>query len=139
MKKKIFIGLGVAYVVFALILAVALFGNDNNKDIKKTTQKEEAPKWIIAEHEHGDKYPYSEHYLELYCYADSVWFESADGNIYPLNGLAKSSNLKNSPKFNNDTKPILKEGMQDLFTPAEALNICYKLNDAEYQARLKRN
>jgi hypothetical protein len=135
MKKKILISLGIAYVVFALILGVAISGNDNKKE---NTTKEEAPKWIIAEHEYGDKYPYTEYYLSLYCYADSVWLESDDGNIYPLNGLAKSSILKESPKFNKDTSPILKNGMQDLFTPSEALNICYKLNDAEFQSRLKR-
>ncbi len=139
MKKKIFIGLGIAYAVFSLILGVALFGsNDDKKQTKETIKKEESPKWIIAEHDYGDKYPYTEYYLELYCYADLVWFETAEGNIYPLNGLAKSSNLKNSPKFKNDTSPILKNSMQDLFTPAEALNICYKLNDTEFQTRIKR-
>ena len=135
MKKKIFIGLGIAYVVFALILGIAISGNNDKKENKI---KEEAPKWLLAEHEYGDKYPYTEYYLNLYCYADSVWLESSEGNIYPLNEHAKSSLLKESPNFNKDTSPILKKGMRDLFTPTEALNICYKLNNAEFQSRTKR-
>lgn len=137
MKKKIFITLGILYVVFMILIFAA--SNTDNKELNKTEQqKNDAPSWIIAKHEYGDKYPYTEYYLELYCYADSVWFETAEGNIYPINGLAKSSYLKDSPKFKKDTTPILKKGMQDLFTPTEALKLCYKLNDAEFQAKLKR-
>ena len=135
MKKKILISLGIVYIVFALILGIAISGNNDKKENKTNN---ESPKWMLAEHEYGDKYPYTEYYLELYCYKDSVWLENAEGDIYPLNGIAKSSYLKNNPKFKNSTKPILKKGMQDLFTPSEALNICFRLDDAQFESRIKR-
>ena len=101
------------------------------------TKNNEAPEWLIAEHEYGDKYPYNEYYLQLFCYKSAVWLESTEGNIYALNGIAKSSDLKKSSKYKGGTETILKKGMLDLFTPTEALNRCYTLNDGEYQARIK--
>ena len=105
MKKKILIAFGIFYIIFSiLMIAITTEENKEDKLNNKNEKQEEAPKWILAEHEYGDKYPYTEYYLNLYCYNSLVWLESMDGNIYPLNGLAKSSHLKNSPKFNNDTK-----------------------------------
>lgn len=121
-------------------MAVALFGGDDNnkKEVKKeNTQKEEAPKWLIAEHEYGENYPYTEYYLQIFCYNNAVWFETMEGNIYAINGIAKSSDLSKGSKYQGGTEKFLKQGMTDLFTPDEACKICYKLSYGEYKLRTK--
>lgn len=122
-------------ILTVLFISLSLCGCGNNN--AATTQSDNnSPQWIIAEHEYGEKYPYNEYYLELYCYKEAVWFEDSAGNQYSINGIAKSL-LKNNPKYKGGTEKILKNGMLDLFTPTEAMNRCYKLSDGEYEARKK--
>ncbi len=135
MKKKLFIGLGIAYAIFSLIMAIALFGGDDTTTTKKEQAQEKKTKneasWLIVQHEHGDKYPYNEDYLSMYCQGSAVWFETNEGNLYSLNDVAHHL-LKNDKNYKGDTSLILKEGMHDLYTPKEALNFCYKKTFANY-------
>lgn len=122
--KKIF------FIMTILFVSLAFCGCTQTNDSNKKSQIDES-KWLLKEWEHGDKYPYTKDDLSLYCKDSAVWIEDFEGNKYALNGIAKSL-LKNEKKYKGGTDLILKSGMQDLYSPDEALGFCLQVNYENY-------
>lgn len=122
--KKIF------FIMAILFVSLTFYGCTQTNDSNKKSQIDES-KWLLKEWEHGDKYPYIKDDLSLYCKDSAVWIEDFEGNKYALNGIAKSL-LKNEKNYKGGTDLILKSGMQDLYSPDEALSFCLQVNYENY-------
>lgn len=114
MKKKIFIGLGIAYVFFAVILGAT------NTHTKKEIENPN----LLTVAKLGDDYPYTIDNVELKCSpVDAVWVETRSGEKYALNGLAMNL-LKDDPSYKGDTNQILKSNKTDFDFLNKGFEIC---------------
>ena len=139
MKKfaKIFLIISTTFLL-AVILIIETAQKDTPKVNKSETQtqNEDTPKWLIAEHDYGENYPYTKYYLTIYAYNNGVWLEDNYGNKYALNGIAINL-LKNNKKYKGSTALILKSGKVDLFSAEEALKYAINLTDGQFNAIMK--
>lgn len=134
--KRVGCGCLIAVIIaFVIVLALAVC-SDTPQNVEQQAQQltnADAPKWIIAAHEYGNNYPYTEDSLTIYCYNNAVWLEDALSNKYALNGFAINL-LKAKKTYKGTTELILKPNMSNVYLPQEAQNYCIKLSDGEFEA-----
>lgn len=111
MKKKIFITIGVLYVIFSILIIASTDKTNPN---------------VLTVKEYGEKYPYTIDNVELFCRpVDAVYIETKNGEKYALNGLAMNL-LKNDPKYKGNTNAILKPTKTDVEFLNKGFELCKK-------------
>lgn len=134
-KSKFGCGCLLLIMIFFFFIFIFAVSSEDKKETEQPTtteSKADEANWIIASHDYGEDYPYTEDYLTIYCYKSAVWLEDTMSNRYALNGFAMNL-LKNKQNYQGTTEKILKPGKADVYLPAEAEKYCIILSDSQFK------
>ena len=112
MKKKIFIALGVFYLIFMVLMFAAMNGEDKNPN-------------LLTIEKFGENYPYTINNVELKCSLSAVWVETQNGEKYALNNLG-ANYLKNDASYKGTTNLIMKPNKTDFDFLNKGFEMCKK-------------